>query len=97
MPAATEQVPPALIAQPAGRDDGEPVKPEVPELWDDTGELDLSDLSGPESGLDGAGYGGPVSAPLTSEPPHGSLLYTSPSPRDLHISRMRSSAGKKTT
>ncbi|MQS08103.1 hypothetical protein FNX48_013215 [Streptomyces sp. IF17] len=40
-------------------------------MWDDTGELDLSDLSGPESGLDGAGYGGPVSAPLTSEPPHG--------------------------
>ncbi|GAB3111415.1 hypothetical protein GCM10027160_12580 [Streptomyces calidiresistens] len=71
MPAAAEQAHPALIAPPAGRDDGEPVKPDVPEFWDDTGELDLSDLSDPDSGLAGAAYGGPVSAPLTSEPPHG--------------------------
>ncbi|MCE7079249.1 hypothetical protein [Streptomyces sp. ST2-7A] len=71
MPAAAERIHPALIASPPGRGDGEPVKPDLPELWDDTGELDLSDLSHPDSGLAGAGYGGPVPAPLTSEPPIG--------------------------
>jgi hypothetical protein len=46
---------------------GEPVKPAVPELWD-TGELDLSALSDPDSGLDGSSSL-PAVAPLTSEPP----------------------------
>lgn len=64
---------PPLISMPAQTDgrneDGEPVKPDVPELWDDTGELDLSDLSDPDSGLDGSSTSGGPEAPLTSEPP----------------------------
>ncbi|MDB1086738.1 hypothetical protein PJ985_04050 [Streptomyces sp. ACA25] len=38
-------------------------------MWDDTGELDLSDLSDPDSGLDGYSSNGVSEAPLTSEPP----------------------------
>lgn len=62
---------PALIwmpqQSPSGSDE-EPVKPAVPELWD-TGELDLSALSDPDSGLDGSSSAGGADAPLTSEPP----------------------------
>jgi hypothetical protein len=47
---------------------GEPVRPAVPELWD-TGELDLSALSDPDSGLDGSSSLSGADAPLTSEPP----------------------------
>ncbi|WP_425581274.1 hypothetical protein [Streptomyces sodiiphilus] len=50
-------------------EDGEPLKQDVPELWDDTGELDLSDLSHPDSGLEGVSSSGGPAAPLTSEPP----------------------------
>lgn len=69
MAAATELDTP-LIAMPAQR--GKPsgrasFRHDVPPLWDDTGALDLSDLSGPDScHLDGSG---PPDAPLTSEPP----------------------------
>lgn len=62
---------PALIWMPqqagSGADE-EPVKPAVPELWD-TGELDLSALSDPDSGLAGSSSLAGAAAPLTSEPP----------------------------
>lgn len=72
MAAAADLDTPALIsmpAQPERSEDGDPSKHDVPELWDDTGELDLSDLSDPDSGLDGSSSSGACEAPLTSEPP----------------------------
>ncbi|WP_338054345.1 hypothetical protein [Streptomyces spiramenti] len=68
MSAATELDSPALIWMPTQAADDEPAKHAAPELWD-TGELDLSALTDPDSGLDGSSSRSGVAAPLTSEPP----------------------------
>lgn len=71
MSTAVEPEPAALVGVPeqsdAGADD-DPAKAAPPELWD-TGELDLSALSDPDSGLAGSSSLSGADAPLTSEPP----------------------------
>ena len=71
MAAAAEIDTPVLISMPSPRtpDDGEPSKHSAPRLWDDTGGLDLSDLSDPDAGLPGSSIVHAPAAPLTSEPP----------------------------
>lgn len=77
MSAATELDTPALIWMPEQSEvsaDDEPAKQAPPELWD-TGELDLSALSDPDSGMEGSSTHSGTDAPLTSEPP---LAATTP-------------------
>lgn len=71
MPPAAELDMPliSMPTQPEKPEDGEPSKLDAPTLWDDTGELDLSDLSDPDSGLEGSSTTAAPDAPLTSEPP----------------------------